>query len=76
LCLARTELSPAPVPLTVPRRDKLRAELRVSCREALIGCVHRLMGREWRGQCQEEATMSLYLLHDEYTPQDLAGGRS
>lgn len=33
-------------------------------------------GRERRGQRHRETTMGKYLLHDEYTPQELAGGRS
>jgi hypothetical protein len=48
----------------------------VRCREALIGCAHQVKGRERRSQRHQEATMPKYLLNDEYTPQELAGGRS
>jgi hypothetical protein len=33
-------------------------------------------GRQRCGQRHEETTMPKYLLHDEYTPQEPAGGRS
>jgi hypothetical protein len=46
------------------------------CREAPTGSAHQVKGRERRGQRHEEATMPTYLLHDEYTLQELAGGRS
>jgi hypothetical protein len=49
--------------------------MRVACREALIGFAHRAKGREGRCQRHEEITMAKYLLHDEYTPQELDGGR-
>ena len=48
----------------------------VRCREALTGSAHRVKGRERRGQRHEETTMAKYLLHDEHTPQELAGGSS
>jgi hypothetical protein len=48
----------------------------VPCREALTGCAHQVKGRERRCQRHQETTMPKYLLHDEYTPQELAGGRS
>jgi hypothetical protein len=35
-----------------------------------------MKGRERRGQRHEETTMPRYLLHDEFTPRELAGGRS
>jgi hypothetical protein len=35
-----------------------------------------MKGREPRGQRHQEGTMPTYLLHDEYTAQELAGGRS
>jgi hypothetical protein len=50
--------------------------MRVPCREALSGSAHPVHDRERRGQRHEETTMPKYLLHDEYTPQELAGGRS
>ena len=48
----------------------------VPCREALTGSAHQVKGRERRGPRHEETTMPKYLLHDEYTPHELAGGRS
>jgi hypothetical protein len=48
----------------------------VPCREALIGFAHQMKGRERRGPRHQETTMPRYLLHDQYTPQELAGGRS
>jgi hypothetical protein len=48
----------------------------VPCREALTGSAHQVKGRERRGPRHEETTMAKYLLHDEYTPQELVGGRS
>jgi hypothetical protein len=48
----------------------------VRCREALTGSAHHVKGRERRGPRHEETTMPKYLLQDEYTPQELAGGRS
>jgi hypothetical protein len=50
--------------------------MRVPCREALTGCAHQVKGRERRGQRHEETTMPKYLLHDECTSPELAGGRS
>lgn len=50
--------------------------MRVPCPEALTGSAHQVKGRERRGQRHEETTMPKYLLHDEYTPQGPAGGRS
>ncbi|MCA1694443.1 MAG: hypothetical protein LC749_06805 [Actinobacteria bacterium] len=47
----------------------------VPCREALTGSAHQMKGRELRGPRHRETTMPRYL-HDEYTPQELAGGRS
>jgi hypothetical protein len=35
-----------------------------------------MKGRERRGPRDQETTMPKYLLHDDYTPRDLAGGRS
>ena len=49
------------------------------CREAPSGSAHQVKGRERRGPRREETTMAKYLLfekNDEYTPQELAGGRS
>jgi len=48
----------------------------VPCREALIGSAHQVNGCEQRGPRHQETTMPRNLLHDEYTPQELAGGRS
>jgi hypothetical protein len=48
----------------------------VPCREALTGCAHQVKGRERRRQRHQETTMPKYLPHDEYTPQELVGGRS
>jgi hypothetical protein len=48
----------------------------VPCREALTGSAHQVKGRERRGPRHQETTMPKYLLHDEDTPQELAGGRS
>jgi hypothetical protein len=48
----------------------------VPCREALTGSAHQVKGRERRGPRHQETTMPKNLLHDEYTPQELAGGRS
>jgi hypothetical protein len=48
----------------------------VACREALTGSAHQVKGRERCGQRHEETTMPKNLLHDEYTPQELVGGRS
>jgi hypothetical protein len=48
----------------------------VPCREALTGSAHQVKGRERRGPRHQETTMPKYLVHDEYTPQELAGGRS
>jgi hypothetical protein len=48
----------------------------VPCREALTGSAHQVKARERRGPRHQETTMSKYLLHDAYTPQELAGGRS
>jgi hypothetical protein len=50
----------------------------VPCREALIGSAHQVKGSErGRPTTRQETTMSKnLLLHDEYTPQELAGGRS
>jgi hypothetical protein len=48
----------------------------IGCREALTGSAHQVKGRERRGPRHQETTMPKYLLHDEYTPQELAGGRS
>jgi hypothetical protein len=42
----------------------------------LTGSAHQLKARERRGQRHQETTMPMYLLHDEYTLQELAGGRS
>jgi hypothetical protein len=51
--------------------------MRVACREALTGSAHQVKGRYERcGQRHEETTMPTYLLYDQYTPQELAGGRS
>ena len=44
--------------------------------EALTGSAHQVKGRERRGLRDQENTMPKHLLHDEYTPQELAGGRS
>ena len=38
--------------------------------------THQVKGRERRGPRHQETTMPKHLLHDEYTPQKLAGGRS
>jgi hypothetical protein len=35
-----------------------------------------MKGRERRGPRHQETAMPEYLLHDEYTPQELDGGRS
>jgi hypothetical protein len=35
-----------------------------------------MKGRQPRGPRRQEATMPKYLPHDEYTPQELAGGYS
>ena len=51
----------------------------VPCREALTRSAHQVKGRERRGPRPQETTMPKYLLlekNDEYTPQELAGGRS
>jgi hypothetical protein len=48
----------------------------VPCRETLTGSAHQVKRREWRGPRHEETMMPKYLLHDEYTPQELAGVRS
>jgi hypothetical protein len=48
----------------------------VPCREALTGSAHQAKGRERRGPRHQEIAMPKYLLHDEYTPQELDGGRS
>ena len=48
----------------------------VACREALTGSAHQVKGRERRGPRHQETTMPKYLLHDETTPQELAGGCS
>jgi hypothetical protein len=48
----------------------------VPCREALTGSAHQVKDRERRGPRDQESSMLTYLLHDEYTPQELAGGRS
>jgi hypothetical protein len=48
----------------------------VPCREALTGSAHQVKGRERRSPRHQETTMPKHLLHDEYTPQELAGGRS
>ena len=48
----------------------------VPCREALTGCAHQVKGHERRGPRHQETAMAKYLLHDEYTPQELAGGSS
>jgi hypothetical protein len=48
----------------------------VPCREALTGSAHQVKGRERHRPRHQETTMPKYLLHDEYTPQELAGGRS
>jgi hypothetical protein len=48
----------------------------VPCREALTGSAHQMKGRAGRAPRHEATTMPKYLLHDEYTPQELAGGRS
>jgi hypothetical protein len=48
----------------------------VPCREALTGSAHQVKGRERRSPRHQETTMPKYLLHDEYTPEELAGGRS
>jgi hypothetical protein len=60
----------------------------VPCREALTGSAHSVKGRERRGPRHQETTMqeiteepqdrtgSWVRRHDEYTPQELAGGRS
>jgi len=50
--------------------------MRVLCREALTGSAHPVKGRERRAPRNQETTMPKYLLQDEYTPQELAGGRS
>jgi hypothetical protein len=46
------------------------------CREALTGFAHQVKGRERRGHDTRETTMPTYLLHDQTTPQERAGGRS
>jgi hypothetical protein len=60
----------------------------VPCREALTGSAHSVKGRERRGPRHQETTMQEITeepqdrtgwwvrRHDEYTPQELAGGRS
>ena len=45
-------------------------------REPLTGSAHQVKGRERRSPRHQETTMPKYLLHDEYTPQELARGRS
>ena len=46
------------------------------CRETLTGSAHQVKGRERCGSRHQETTMPTYLLHDEYTPEELAGGQS
>jgi len=48
----------------------------VRCREVLTGSAHQVKSRERRSPRHQETTMPKYLLHDEYTPQEPAGGRS
>ena len=63
----------------------------VPCREALTGSAHQVKGRERRGPRHQERkvmdpqeiteepqdrTGSWVRRHDEYTPQELTGGRS
>jgi hypothetical protein len=50
-----------------------------TCREALTGCAHQIEGpptREAAPPRHEETTMAKYRLHDQYTPQKPAAGRS
>jgi hypothetical protein len=42
----------------------------------LTGSAHQAKGRKRRGPRHQEIAMPKYLLHDEYTPQELDGGRS
>lgn len=48
----------------------------IPCPEALTGSAQQMKSRERRGQRHQETTMPKNLLHDEYTPQELTGGRS
>jgi hypothetical protein len=48
----------------------------VPCREAPPGSAHRVKGPRAARPTTQETTMPKYLLHDEDTPQELAGGRS
>jgi hypothetical protein len=59
-----------------PLRDDLGAERVLPCQEVLTGSAHQMKSRERRGQRHQETTMPKNLLHDEYTPRELAGGRS
>jgi hypothetical protein len=71
-----------------PLRDDLGAEGVIPCREALAGSAHQVKGLDRRGPRHQETTMqeiteepqdrtgSSVRRHDEYTPQELAGGRS
>jgi hypothetical protein len=44
--------------------------------KAPAGFANQVKGPERRGPPHQETTMPKYLLHDEYTPQELAGGCS
>src|SRR5436309_2175647 len=44
--------------------------------QTLTGSAHQVKGHEERGPRDQESPMLAYLLHDEYTPQELARGRS
>jgi hypothetical protein len=48
----------------------------VRCREPSTGSAHQVNGRERRGPRHQETMMPKDLPHDEYTPEELAGGRS
>jgi hypothetical protein len=50
--------------------------MRFHVEKAVTGSAHQVKGRERRGQRHWETTMPKYLLHDEYTPPEPAGGRS
>jgi hypothetical protein len=45
-------------------------------RATAAGTRYQVKGRRPRGPREQETTMPKYLLHDEYTPHEPAGGRS